>query len=123
MYNELNDKIYSIVQALEIKQSSMKKFGIIDPPNEKNILNYIKEIENKSVELLFKVNCVENSCIIGQTEDPLTSDAESTENLIIKDYDGIQIKMHRYVHIQDESTLPVPTQNLDIGETSSLCPK
>lgn len=123
MYSELSDKIYSIFQALKISQSSMNKIGITDPPNERNILNYINEIENKSIELLFKVNCVENSCITGQTEDPLTSDAESTENLIIKDYDGIQIKMHRYLDMEDESTLPVPTQNLDIGEISSPCPQ
>lgn len=101
MYEELCDKIYTFIcRPLKIK--------INEPLNEENILGYMIEIENKSYELLYKINCIENSCITEQNEDPLTSDGESTQNLTIKDYNGIEIKMHKILKMEDY----YPTQSL-----------
>lgn len=94
VYEDLCDKIYTyICRPLKIK--------INDPLNEENITEYMTEIENKSYELLYKINCIETSCITGQTEDPMTSDGESKQNLIIKDYNGLEVKMHQILKMQD----------------------
>lgn len=74
------------------------------------------------MELVIKVNCVENSCITELTEDPLTSDADSEQNLISKDYDGIEVKMHRVLNMEDQSMLPVSNRELNIGKISTPCP-
>ncbi|VVC45094.1 Hypothetical protein CINCED_3A019499 [Cinara cedri] len=122
LYDEVNERIYGIFQALRCDPSAVEQFGVVEMPNEYNIIDYAKEMEKKSVELLYKVNCIENSCLTGQNEDPLTSDAESKENLITKDYNCIEIKMHRFLDMADNATLPVPVNKLDLGYTPSPCP-
>lgn len=115
MYKELCDKIYTyICRPLKIK--------INEPLNEKNILEYMTEIENKSYELLYKINCIENSCITGQTEDPMTSDGESTQNLIIKDYNGIEVKMHQILQMEEmDSTQHFLDNGLNNSQTLTTC--
>ncbi|CAH1731069.1 unnamed protein product [Aphis gossypii] len=115
MYEELCDKIYTyICRPLKIK--------INEPLNEKNILEYMTEIENKSYELLYKINCIENSCITGQTEDPMTSDGESTQNLIIKDYNGIEVKMHQILQMEEiDSTQHLLDNGLNNSQTLTTC--
>jgi len=115
MYEELCDKIYTyICRPLKIK--------INEPLNEKNILEYMTEIENKSYELLYKINCIENSCITGQTEDPMTSDGESTQNLIIKDYNGIEVKMHQILQMEEiDSTQNLLDNGLNNSQTLTTC--
>lgn len=123
LYNEVNERIYGIFQALRCDPSAVERFGAVVPLNEYNIVDYAKEMEKKSVELLYKVNCIENSCLTGQNEDPLTSDAESQDNLITKDYNCVEIKMHRFLNMSDNATLPVPVVKLDLGTTPSPCPQ
>ncbi|XP_026821230.1 uncharacterized protein PFB0145c-like [Rhopalosiphum maidis] len=115
MYEELCDKIYTyICRPLKIK--------INEPLNEENILEYMTEIENKSFELLYKINCIENSCITGQTEDPMTSDGESTQNLIIKDYNGIEVKMHQILQMEEiHSTHDLADNGLNNSQTLTTC--
>lgn len=122
IYDEVNLGIYGIFQTLKCDPSTVKQFDVIEQPNEYNIVNYTKEMEKKSVELLYKVNCIENSCLTGQNEDPLTSDADSTEDFISKDYNHIEIKMHKFLNMEDNATLPVPVFKLDLGPTQSPCP-
>lgn len=122
-YKDVCNMIYGIFKLLKIDQSNMERLGINEPPNEKNITNYFKEMEKKSFEILYKINCIEDSCITGQFDNSLTSDGESTQNLISKDYDGIEVKTHRVLDVEDPSTLPIPTQNLDTGFISSPCPQ
>lgn len=67
---------------------------------DKNLLqNFVKEINEKTFELLFKVICVENNCLKDDNEDVLSSDGESMQNLIVKDYNGIEIKKRRLVRM------------------------
>jgi len=115
MYEELCDKIYTyICRPLKIK--------INEPLNEENILEYMTEIENKSFELLYKINCIENSCITGQTEDPMTSDGESTQNLIIKDFNGIEVKMHQILQMEEiHSTHDLADNGLNNSQTLNTC--
>lgn len=123
LYKELNENINNILQALKISQSSIERSGISGITFEDNMADYFKEIEKKSVEKLIIVNCIENSCTTGLNEDPLSSDAESTENLIIKDYHGVQIKMHKFLNMEDPSTVPIPIFKLDNGFEPSPCPQ
>ncbi|XP_003241443.1 uncharacterized protein LOC100568949 [Acyrthosiphon pisum] len=115
VYDDLCDKIYThICRPLKIK--------INDPLNEENIMDYMTEIENKSYELLYKINCIETSCITGQTEDPMTSDGESKQNLIIKDYNGIEVKMHQILKMQDTYSIQDMHDNgLNNAQTLTMC--
>jgi len=115
VYEDLCDKIYTFIcRPLKIK--------INDPLNEKNIVEYMTEIENKSYELLYKINCIETSCITGQTEDPMTSDGESKQNLIIKDYNGLEVKMHQILKMQNIfSTQNMHDNGLSNSQTLTTC--
>lgn len=115
VYEELCDMIYnSICRPLKIK--------VNDPLNEENIMEYMTEIENKSYELLYKINCIETSCITGQTEDPMTSDGESKQNLIIKDYNGLEVKMHQILKMQDiNSVQDMHDNGLNNSQTLTTC--
>lgn len=124
LYKEFHENINNILQALKISQSSMEQSGISGITFEENMMDYFKEIEKKSIEKLIIVNCIENSCTTGLNEDPLSSDAESTENLITKDYlNGVQIKMHKFLNMEDSSTIPISIHKLDNGFEPSPCPQ
>lgn len=112
--------VHGLCQALKISPASV---GVDGPPNAANISLYAEEMEKRSDWILFKLNCIENSCLTGQTEDPLTSEAESTQNLMAKDLDGVEIKMRRLLNMEDLSTLPVPDDKLDVTYLPSPCPK
>ncbi|KAL5236933.1 hypothetical protein ACI65C_004343 [Semiaphis heraclei] len=115
VYEDLCDKIYTFIcRPLKIKMN--------DPLNEKNIVEYMTEIENKSYELLYKINCIETSCITGQTEDPMTSDGESKQNLIIKDYNGLEVKMHQILKMQEIFSIQNMHDNgLNNSQTITTC--
>lgn len=124
-YSEMCDKVYGVFQLLNIRRSDMEKLGIIDRPNEKNILSYFKEMEKKSDEILYVMNCVEESCLtvrLDNYDDALSSDGDSTQNLISKDYHGVKIKTHRTLRVDDPSALPIPPENLEIEKFTSPCP-
>lgn len=112
--------VHGLCQALKISPAWV---GADGPPNAANMSLYAEEMEKRSDWILFKLNCIENSCLTGQTEDPLTSDAESTQNLIAKDLDGVEIKMRRLLDMEDPSTLPVPDDKLDVAYLPSPCPQ
>jgi len=116
IYEELCDKIYTFIcRPLRIK--------INEPLNEDNILDYMTEIENKSHELLYKINCVEKSCLTVATADPLTSDGESDQKLIIKDCNNVEVKMHRILKMEESaSTIDIMLDNnLNNLQTLTTC--
>lgn len=94
-YKELSEVIGNACQMLHIRLSAEKLTDKNVLPNEENISDYANAMVKKSYELIFKVHCVENNCLKEQDEDTLTSDGESMQNLISKDFNGIEIKMRR----------------------------
>lgn len=116
----LMGRLRGLCQALKIGPAAV---GADGPPDEANVSRYAEEIERRSDWILFKLNCVENSCLTGHTEDPLTSDAESAHNLTAKDLHGVEIKMRRMLDMEDASTLPVPDDRLDVAYAPSPCPQ
>lgn len=98
-FNELCEIIGNACQMLHVRLPTEKPTDENVLINEENIFDYVKEMAKKSYELIFKVNCIESNCLKEEDEDILTSDGESMQNLISKDYDGIEIKMRRLIRM------------------------
>jgi hypothetical protein len=109
------EEIYSIFKMIGIDPSLYEVLGLSEPINEENMLNYFKEMEKRLFEILFKLNIIENSCLTGPVEDPLMSDVESTQNLLTKDYNGIEIKLNKVLDIGDGSKNQKLNHNIDVG--------
>lgn len=119
-YIKLIEKIYSVFKIFGIDPSSYEELGLSEPINEENMLNYFKEMEKQSFEIIFKLNIIENSCLTGPSEDPLMSDVESTQDLLTKDSNGIEIKLNKVLDIGDGSKNQKFNPNIDVGFIPSI---
>lgn len=119
-YRALAGRVRGVCRALRIGQAAVAADG---PPDADNIGQYAREMERRADWLMYTINCLENSCLMVDTEDPLTSDAESSPDLTAKDLDGVKIKMRKVLDMDDPSTLVVPDHVLDVPPAPSPCPQ